>query len=178
MLLAQGTPQGPEFRVNTFTTADQNDAAVAFDAAGNFVIAWQGNAQDGSLDAVLAQRYSSSGTPLGGEFRVNTFTISGQGDPAVGCDQVGNFLIVWDSFGQDGDNTGIYAQRFASTGAPLGGEFRVNTYTTSAQRFPTVAFDSSGNFVVAWDTGFFADISAQRFASTGAPLGTEFRVNT
>jgi hypothetical protein len=89
-----------------------------------------------------------------------------------------NFLIVWDSFGQDGDNTGIYGQRYASNGAPLGGEFRVNTYTIGDQRFPAVAFDPLGGFVVAWDTGFFADISAQRYASTGAPLGGEFRVNT
>jgi len=178
LLLAQGgVPLGPEFRVNTFTTAAQNDAAVAFDSAGNFVIAWQGASQDGSGDGVFAQRYASGGTPLGGEFRVNTFTISGQGDPAVACDAAGNFVLVWDSYGQDGDKTGVFAQRYASTGAPLGGEFRVNTYTTSGQRFPAVVSDPLGNFVVVWDSGFYPDIFAQRYASTGAPLGGEFRVN-
>ena len=35
-------------------------------------------------------------------------------------------------------------------GDPLGSEFRVNTYTTNDQRIPSVAADSSGNFVVVW----------------------------
>ncbi len=35
-----GTPQGAEFRVNTFTTNSQVNASVAMDADGDFVIAW------------------------------------------------------------------------------------------------------------------------------------------
>ncbi len=35
-------------------------------------------------------------------------------------------------------------------GLPLGNEFQVNTYTTSGQKYPSVATDSSGNFVVVW----------------------------
>ena len=31
-------------------------------------------------------------------------------------------------------------------------EFRVNTYTTSQQAFPSLAIDSSGNFVVVWQS--------------------------
>jgi hypothetical protein len=63
---------------------------------------------------------------------------------------------------------------------PVGPEFRVNTYTTNAQRNPRVALDSAGNFVVVWESweqGGSYGIFAQRYASTGAPLG-EFRVNT
>src|SRR5689334_1848415 len=32
----QGVPQGNEFRVNTYTTGDQQNAAIAMDAAGDF----------------------------------------------------------------------------------------------------------------------------------------------
>jgi len=39
-------------------------------------------------------------------------------------------------------------------GNPLGPEFRVNTYTTSYQSWPAVASDSSGNFVVVWESNF------------------------
>jgi hypothetical protein len=42
---------------------------------------------------------------------------------------------------------------------PLGSEFRVNTYTTNSQRLPSVASDSTGNFVVAWN----AEQSVLRF---------------
>ena len=41
----------------------------------------------------------------------------------------GNYVIVWISFGQDGDGNGIYAQRDSSNGVPNGLEFRVNTTT-------------------------------------------------
>ena len=34
---AQGNPVGPEFRVNTYTTADQIYGSVTSDGAGNFV---------------------------------------------------------------------------------------------------------------------------------------------
>src|SRR5512147_2985138 len=37
---------GPEFRVNTTTTGLQNQAAVASDANGNFVVVWQSFSSD------------------------------------------------------------------------------------------------------------------------------------
>lgn len=37
-------------------------------------------------------------------------------------------------------------------GMPLGPEFRVNTYTTSEQRYPSLGADASGSFVVAWQS--------------------------
>jgi hypothetical protein len=54
--------------------------------------------------------------------------------------------------------------------SPNGGELQVNSYTTSDQRFPAVASDASGNFVVAWhsigssgtDTSGFS-VQAQRY---------------
>jgi hypothetical protein len=177
-----GEPLGGEFRVNTFTPFNQRDASVASDSAGNFVVAWESLGQDSSDTGIFAQRYASTGEPLGGEFRVNTFTTSYQLDPSVASDSAGNFIVAWESLGQDGSDTGIFAQRYASTGAPLGGEFRVNTQTGGDQGRPSVASDSAGNFVVAWQSfgqdGSDTGISAQRYASTGAPLGGEFRVNT
>src|SRR5687768_18004727 len=42
------TPEGDEFRANSFTASQQNAAAIAADADGDFVLAWQSYAQDGS----------------------------------------------------------------------------------------------------------------------------------
>jgi hypothetical protein len=178
---AQGEPLGPEFRVNTYTTNYQFRAAVASDGAGNFVVVWDSVVQDGSFNGVFGQRYDNSGMPLGPEFRVNSFTPGPQGLASVGADVSGNFVVAWTSL-QDGSSYGVFAQRYAaSTGVPVGGEFRVNTYTTAAQGFPSVSTDSSGNFVVVWESyqdGSIYGIFGQRYASTGAPLGPEFRVNT
>ena len=179
---SSGTPLGGEFQVNTHTPNVQREPAVASDAAGNFVVAWPSSSQDGSGFGVFAQRYASTGAPLGAEFRVNTFTPDYQLSPAVACDPAGNFVIAWASRNQDGSGFGIYAQRYASTGAPLGGGFRVSTYTPNHQLAPRVASDAAGNFVISWgsDTqdGSNRGAFAQRYASTGAPLGGEFQVNS
>ncbi|MBZ0113903.1 MAG: hypothetical protein K8J08_15680 [Thermoanaerobaculia bacterium] len=64
-------------------------------------------------------------------------------------------------------------------------EFQVNTYTTDAQRLPTIAVDLEGNFVVAWDslgsngsdTSSFS-IQTRRFDADGVPIGVDFQANT
>jgi len=179
---SSGTPLGPEFRVNSYTTTIQNEASVAADANGNFVVVWRSYVQDGSVWGVFGQRYASTGAPVGGEFRVNTYTTGDQVWPSVAADSAGNFVVAWHSNIQDGSSAGVFGQRYASTGGALAAEFRVNSYTTDNQVVPEVAADPSGNFVVVW-TSFLQDASVagvfgQRYASTGAPLGPEFRVNT
>src|SRR5205823_4737941 len=143
-------PLGAEFRVNTFTTNDQIIPSVAVAAAGDFVIAWASSGQDAVGQGVYAQRYSAAGVPVGGEFRVNTFTTGNQGGQAVAVDAAGNFVVAWQSLGQDGSGYGVYAQRYSAAGTPSGGEFRVNTFTADNQRNAAVAMDATGDFVVAW----------------------------
>ena len=176
----QGNPVGPEFRVNTYTPGNEFGSSIASDAAGNFVVVWQSSNQDGSLTGVFGQRYSSGGAPLGPEFRVNTFTLGNQFGPAVASDASGNFMVVWTSQSQDGSAFGIYGQRYASTGAPAGPEFLVNTVVTGSQFIPAVAATDAGSFVAAWMSPDGSDygIFAQRYAASGAPVGGEFRVNT
>jgi hypothetical protein len=178
---SSGAPLGPEFRVNTYTTGPQYDPRVASDSAGNFIVVWSSN-QDGSADGIFGQRYASSGAPVGLEFRVNTYTTSGQHFPAVASDSSGNFVVVWSSQFQDGSADGVFGQRYASSGAPVGPEFRVNVFTTNYQSRPDVSSDASGDFVVVWNSdlqdGSLTGVFGQRYANTGAPLGPEFRVNT
>src|SRR4051812_15064940 len=124
---------GPEFLVNTVTMARQEFPRLAADADGDLVATWYSAGQDGDSYGVYAQRYSAAGSPLGGEFRVNSFTTGNQRLPAVAMDAAGDFVIAWQSTAQDGDFYGVFAQRYTSAGMPLGGEFEVNTVTTGAQ---------------------------------------------
>ena len=170
------------FRVNTYTTADQSLASVATDSSGNFVVVWTSDAQDGSGLGIFGQRYDASGAPVGSEFRVNTYTTDNQGRPSVAADSSGDFMVVWQSAAQDGSGDGAFGQRYASSGAPLGPEFLVNTLTTGNQNNPAVAADAAGNFVVTWSSfgqdGSIDGIFGQRYDAAGAPLGPEFRINT
>src|SRR5262249_8421631 len=92
---AAGVPQGGEFRVNTTTANDQQYSTVATDAAGNFVITWTSNNQDGSGRGIYAQRFSALGVPQGSEFRVNTTTANDQLFSSVAMAPNGNFVVVW-----------------------------------------------------------------------------------
>jgi hypothetical protein len=180
---SSGAPLGPEFRVNTYTTGGSFNPSAAGIAGGDFVVVWTRSGGD-----VFGQRYNSSGAPVGSEFRVNTYTAGYQGEPAVASDAFGNFVFVWTSAGQDGANFGVFGQRYASSGVPLGAEFRVNTYTTGYQYRPAVASDLQGNFVVVWQDGNTypepgggipgRGVFGQRYDSSGAPVGPEFQVET
>jgi hypothetical protein len=174
--------------VNTTTLNVQTAPAVASDPAGNFVVAWHdgvtpGNGADGGGYGVFGQRFGTGGARLGFEFRVNTYTTGNQFGPAVASDASGNFVVAWTSNDQDGSSQGIFGQRFAANGLPSGGEFRVNTYTTSLQRRPAVASDAGGNFVVTWEGRGPQDLSSygvfgQRYDASGTAIGADFRVSS
>ena len=171
-----------EFRVNTTTQSNQRHPAVASDAAGNFVVVWASFTQDHYFGGgIYAQRYSASGLPQGREFLVNTFTTNSQTRPSVAMDPDGNFVVVWQSSGQDGASYGIFGQRYDSEGIRAGEEFRVNFTTAGRQTFPSVATDADGGFVVAWDEynyGMPNRVFARRYDAAGAPEGRDIRVGT
>jgi hypothetical protein len=186
---------GSEFQVNSYTTGHQrtSDPAplatsvgghlIAADASGNFVVVWASYGQDGSHYGVFGQRYDAAGAAVAGEFGINSHTPLLQHQPAVASDASGNFVVVWTSDGQDGSLDGVFGQRYDSGGAALGAEFRVNSYTTSNQRYPDVASDPAGSFVVVWSSHGQGpqprwDVFGQRYDSGGAALGGEFRVNS
>jgi hypothetical protein len=179
---AAGAKAGGEFRVNGTTAGDQQYASVAADALGNFVVAWTTDGQDGSGTAVCARRYSSQGIARSAEFRVNSFTTGNQQYARVASDHAGDFVVAWASAGEDGSARGIYARRYGAAGAALGGEFAVNQTTAGEQFAPTIAADSSGNFVVTWTTadqdGSAFGIYAHAYAATGEARGGEFPVNS
>lgn len=132
-------------------------ATVAMDADGDFVVTW--SQQDpGNNWNVWARRYDATGTALGDAFRVNTYTTDIQRYSSVAMDTEGDFVITWQSQGQDGSGYGIYAQRYSPNGASVGGvdeiqvinflnqftgsfTLQLNGKTTSAITYSGNAFD-------------------------------------
>ena len=172
-----GARVGSEFPVNTYTTGFQAGPDVAMDDAGDFVVVWKSYGQDGSGYGVFGQRFSSGGTKVGAEFQVNTYTTGDQGEAAVAMSAAGNFVVVWNSYGQDGSGEGIFGQRFDAAGTKAGGEFSVNSFTTNQQSFPAVAMNRRGDFVVAWSSNGEDEDSygvfLQLFNSGGEKFGSE-----
>ena len=137
-----------EFQVNTATTGYQQDPSVASLSNGSFVVTWTG--RDSAAEGIYAQRYSAAGARVGSEFRVNTHTANTQRRPSVAALANGGFVVIWQSWGQDGFEGGIFGQRYSAAGAPVDAEFGVNTHRPNTQDRPSVAGLSYGGFVVTW----------------------------
>lgn len=188
---ALGQPLGAQFQVNSYTTEIQRYPGVAADADGNFVVVWEAydySGTDTSHWSVQGQRYDAAGTPQLGQFQINSYTTQSQLSPSVDADELGNFVVVWESNGSSGSDTDFYSvqgRRFSSAGAPLGSDFQINTYTPFAQLEASVDVEPTGEFIVAWqsfgslgsDASSFS-IQAQRFDAGGTPIGGQFQVNT
>jgi len=176
-----GESLGPEFMVNQRTDDFQGAPTVGIDSLGRFVVAWQSWGQDGDGFSIYARLFDSLGNPAGTEFRVNTYISGDQTQPAVAMEDTGDFVVVWTSSAQDGDQSGVYAQSFDRTGAPLGQEFRVNVSSLGRQEHPDVSKDALGNFVVCWHRYAFDQegyaVYARTFDQTAQLKGPEFQVH-
>ena len=174
---ASGSPLGTKFRVNDDQGFSyQQWSAVAIDTYGNFLITWED--RRGPKFDTYAQRYDSSGTPLGSNFKVNDVSVASE-CPAVAMDVLGNCVICWyDS--RDGHRD-IYAQRFDPSGTPSHSNFRVNDdIGSTTQMLPDISMHDSGSFIITWMDGRAVsrrDIYAQRYDTSGTPIGSNFSVN-
>lgn len=178
-----GTRIGGEFQVNTQTPGNQLYGSVAALANGGFVITWtSGGGQDGFANGIYGQRYNAAGTAVGGEFQVNSQGVGSQFDSSVAALAGGGFVVTWTSdSGQDGDLTGIFAQRYNAAGVAVGGEFQVNVYSEDHQSYSSVLALSDGGFLASWQSGGEDGdgwgIFARRYGANGNPVGDPFQVN-
>jgi hypothetical protein len=118
---------GAEFLVNSTISGNQENVSTAMDDSGDFVITWQSEDQDeyaaGSFAGfgIFGQRYNSDGSKPatnGTEFLVNTYTTGEQYTPAVAMDNAGDFVVVWTSNLQPGQDNyyGVFGQRYNTNG--------------------------------------------------------------
>ncbi len=171
----------PDFQVNENDTTYADKPSIALDGSGNFIITWEDfDARIADKD-IYAQRYSSDGSALGTNFRVNDDQGNTyQENPSIAADDSGNFIITWEDNRNGIYAWDIYAQRYSSDGSSLGTNFKVNDDQGSvSQNYPSIASDGSGNFIITWYDGRNgnSDIYAQCYSSDGSLLGTNFKVN-
>ncbi len=147
---------------------------VAMNHSGAFVITWTFNPFY-VYYYVRARLFDANGNPTGDVFTVSTGDINHL--PVVGLDDVGRAVFAYQA-SSDGDQTGIMARRYDSTGSPLGAPFVVNSYTLGAQVAPEIAVGADGSFVIVWsgqgDLG--NGVFFRRFDAAGMAIGIDVRV--
>jgi len=183
-----------DLRVNTDTSGNQNDPAIAMDQEGNFVIVWAGNGS-GDNQGIFMQAFDKNGSTIGSQIRVNSNAAGDQYLPSVAIDYNGtsnpttnpNVVVAWYSCNVGCTDSDIYYRtigvNFTSPAVtPIGTETLVNTYTANYQHEPSVAMNNFGEFMVSWHgsgSGFTTDDEAwiQAYDNDGTTWGDNLKVN-
>jgi len=172
---------GTPFRVNAQTVGEHEKPQVALLNNGGAVFVWQGGKP--GYQKIYARFLNAAGSfTTTTDILVNTYTNEFQITPDVATLANGNVIVVWASYGQDGDLQGIFGQLFSPSGTKIGGEFQINQWPYGNQRTPAVAALANGNFVVTWvselqRSSSSIDVYARLFDSTGVPISNEFPIN-
>jgi hypothetical protein len=139
---AGGTPISSNFQVNPSTNQDQELSTVAYGNTANPIVTWSSNNQDGNGWGIYAQQVSPSGTLVGSELQVNTYTQNNQLYSSIAGDNNGNLVVIWSSNNQDGNNFGVYGQRF-TTGVSSAGILVGPTNLSTSETGSTASFSVS-----------------------------------
>jgi hypothetical protein len=110
---SKGNKIGTEFQVNTTLLEYQWLSAVALDNDGSFVITWSSWKQDGDKEGVYIQFFNPDGSKNGKEQQVNFYTSSYQWEPQIVKSGKNEVIAVWSSWGQDGDDYGVFSRRIS-----------------------------------------------------------------
>ncbi|MCK4704397.1 MAG: hypothetical protein KAT90_02860, partial [Gammaproteobacteria bacterium] len=180
-MAAPGDPVGGETQANDYIDSSQRQPVIAMSADGDFTIAWASEEQDGELLGVFFKRYRTSGVSSTPDTQAHIFTLFDQDDQSIAMNANGDFVIAWESFGQEPDTggqntTGIFARLYNRPGEPLGDEFLVNITNISADNTPSVAMDADGDFVVVWNRDDFS-IRVRRYDKFGMAQGVIMEAN-
>lgn len=173
-----GVPLTGEIAVNAETSGQQQYAQVVSDDAGNFVVVWTSASQDGDGDGVFLRRFRADGTALTGDIRVATTTSGDQTNAAIALNRTnGDFVVTWQGNGV-GDGQGLFFRRFAADGTALDATERLvdPAHTGDVEANPTVAMDSAGRFVVAWEAA--NHVYFLRLGTDGTPQGSRVQIDT
>jgi hypothetical protein len=178
LLTRRGAPTSGEFRIDANRSPEISNVAVAANAPGEFLVAWEvGDAQDRDI---LARLYERNGDPLGAAFMANPATLGRQRRPAVMATRDGDFLVAWQSYVKDTPTHGIQGQFYSSAGARIGSELQISKGVGEVQISPALALLPSGNIVVAW-MDWIGAVPIGAFAvvidDIGVPLGDEVKMS-
>lgn len=175
---ANGTKVGGEFLVNTTTAGNQQLPVISILSGGGFAIAWSGGGPGDAL-GVFAKVYDSNGVAVTGEIAVNTTTAFNQTYPTIAADNAGGFAVAWQGNGGS-DRKNVMFRSFDGTGAATSAETVATVTTAGIQKTPSIAWTTSGNYVVAWSGNGAGDsdgVFARRINVDGSAASGEILVD-
>ncbi len=146
---AAGNPlHAEEFQANITRAGNQTEPAVAVGPDGDFMVVWEGPGPSGT--DIFARLFDRDGLPLTDELLVNAEVPGQRKCPRVAVGSNESFVVVWeDKAASIAGVATVWGQAFDATGSKEGREFLVAADPWDC-RYPDVAADAAGNFVVVW----------------------------
>lgn len=185
---ASGRPLGSA-QVNPTATSYAGEPQIAFDAAGNYAVAWDG-ARPSGPHLAWVRRYAADGTPASDETPVSLAASSWQAGTRLSMKPDGTLAVAW----LDGDQAAAMAQVFSKEGArryPTDITFATGQ-SLYGYRLSIAVDPGDGSFLVGWITnqgpssllgvtcgagGGAFDALAQRFGADGQAIGSPVLLN-
>ncbi len=181
---SNGVAPYAQWRVNMFTTGMQEYGRIAMNANGEAVVVWQSYNQDGSEWSVHGQRFDSTGSRVGGEFQVNTFTRGSQRYADVAMSDDGSFVVSYQhvsAYGDPVEPPKVYNRQYRKDGTAFAAEYAVNTGGANLWAVTRANADPFGNMVNAWGqaAGDYStlDVLARRYVMDTVPAVTTLTNN-
>lgn len=175
---ADGLPEGPQMRINTFTAGTQTSAEVAILSDDEWVVTWL----DQNLGTIMTRRFYRDGAPVPGprDVLVAAATTADQKRPVAARINAPaqTTLVAWDSplFLDEGRE--ISYRMLGLDGRPFGPEYLANTDTAGDQTHPTVAAGTD-RFLLVWQTPDPTKgtvLLGRYFDTQGNPVGAPFPI--
>ncbi len=162
---ADGSENGEEFRINTYTNDQQTNPELTELSDGGLIVTWSSFSQDEAGNyGIFAQRYNADGSASGEEFQVNTTTTNDQTYSSVIAFDDGSFAIIWESETEGVSQSNIIGQRFNADGTANGDEFFIGEAISGFRAQSAITTLEDGSFAVTWmGSGDGADIFLKTF---------------
>ena len=183
---ADGGPPGDPVQVNTFAEDNQHFPRIAVRDDGSFLVVWLSKERPQPEDnftrnIIRSQAFDADSNPVGSEQILSELKpLLGTGNKVdVAALSGGDYIVVWRSSQTpepDDSSTTIQGRRIGANGAPLAGQFQINSTKTSAsEHYPAVTGLADGGFLVAWTT---TEVHGRRFKADFTPVTDDFQINT
>jgi RHS repeat-associated protein len=151
---ANGNRVGSEFPVNSQSSGSQLQPSVAFDALGNFAVAWHEPAAGPVGWRVSARLFDAAGNPRGGDLLVDGAPDGIQKEARLAMASDGSFLVTWTVGVPNGSGWEVVGRIFAPDAVPQGDAFPVNVqtsgYQSGHQTTASAALAEDGSARVVW----------------------------
>ncbi|MFE0753473.1 calcium-binding protein [Inquilinus sp. NPDC058860] len=181
-------PVTPEFVVNTWNGAWQDNPDITTLANGNVVVIWDSLYLEDDLDVqyAAAQVFRPDGTPVGGEKILSDLALVAN-YARIEALEGGGFAAVWEgSAGSVLERTDIYTAVYDDNGNRVSAIQKVNQPTDDYYFAPEIVSRADGGYTVLWsregsvdgEPAFDGDNSfARSFSAAGSPIDTAFQLN-